>query len=68
MATLKRWNGTAWRPVGEDTYAPVDDPRFDGIGGGTVAFADNGDGTFTITSDSDELLTDHGDGTFTLTV
>ena len=34
MATLKRWNGTAWRPVGEDTYAPLDDPRFDGIGGG----------------------------------
>ncbi|QDH92301.1 hypothetical protein SEA_SPOOKY_32 [Gordonia phage Spooky] len=23
MATLKRWNGTAWRPVGEDTYAPT---------------------------------------------
>ncbi|QDK02786.1 hypothetical protein SEA_SQUIDDLY_34 [Gordonia phage Squiddly] len=23
MATLKRWNGTAWRPVGEDTYAPL---------------------------------------------
>lgn len=23
MATLKRWNGTEWRPVGEDTYAPT---------------------------------------------
>ena len=23
MATLKRWNGTEWRPVGEDSYAPI---------------------------------------------
>lgn len=23
MATLKRWNGTEWRPVGEDTYATM---------------------------------------------
>ena len=37
MATLKRWNGTAWRPVGEETYAPLDDPRFDGIGGGRAS-------------------------------
>ena len=22
MATLKRWNGTTWEPVGSDTYAP----------------------------------------------
>ena len=21
MATLKRWNGTTWEPVGSDTYA-----------------------------------------------
>lgn len=39
-----------------------------GGGGATVAFADNGDGTFTLTSDSDDLLTDNGNGTFTLTI
>lgn len=23
MASLKRWDGTSWRPVGEDIYAPL---------------------------------------------
>ena len=23
MASLKRWDGTSWRPVGEDIYAPI---------------------------------------------
>ena len=26
MASLKRWDGTSWRPVGEDIYAPRSAP------------------------------------------
>lgn len=70
MATLKRWNGTAWRPVGEDTYAPLDDPRFEGIGGGGgLTVVDNGDGTATLTTTagSSVSLVDNGNGTATIT-
>lgn len=32
-----------------------------------LSIVDNGDGTFTVTDNSDSALVDHGDGTYTLT-
>lgn len=32
-----------------------------------LSIVDNGDGTFTVTDNSDSVLIDHGDGTYTLT-
>lgn len=51
------------------TYAPIDDPRFDGIGGGpNISLTDNGDGTVTINDNGSGALVINGDGTATLTV
>lgn len=43
MATLKRWNGTEWRPVGEDTYAPLWMPEKPYTAGVVVTNPLNGD-------------------------
>lgn len=53
-----------------NTYASIDDPRFDGIGGGgpNITMTDNGDGTVTINDNGSGALVDNGDGTATLTI
>ncbi|GAA1882140.1 hypothetical protein [Williamsia serinedens] len=39
MATLKRWNGTAWRPVGEDSYAAKREVLSVSMAGATAGMA-----------------------------
>ncbi|UYL87866.1 hypothetical protein SEA_MALISHA_35 [Gordonia phage Malisha] len=54
MATLKRWNGTEWRPVGEDTYVRLED--YTPGGGGTLTEDPARPGTFVV---SGGLLTEN---------
>ncbi len=59
------------KEVLDATYAPIDDPRFEGIGGGGggLTVVDNGDGTATLTTTagSSVSLVDNGNGTATIT-